>query len=159
MKKLITILVAALAWIGVGAATAAAKPVLVVENASGDVLAEFSRSDLKALPQTTYRTATEFTDGRPEFSGPLVRDVLAAAGVDQASVAVATAANDYAIEIPLEEAARYDVILATSMDGRRLSLRDKGPIWVMYPLDSHEELQDPLFNGRLIWQTVRLTVK
>lgn len=132
----------------------------VINSASGDAATkEFSRAELKELAQTSYRTSTEFTDGAPEFSGPLARDVIDAVGVGEATVAVVTAANDYSIEIPIEELLKYDVILATSVDGKRLSLRDKGPIWIMYPLDQHKELQDPMFNGRLIWQTVRIELK
>ena len=134
----------------------------VINSTNGDAQTkEFSRAELKELTQTSYKTATEFTDGRPEFSGPLARDVIKAVGVDMgdATVAVITAANDYSIEVPIEELMKYDVILATSVDGKRLSLRDKGPIWVMYPLDRHEELKDPVFNARLIWQTVRIELK
>jgi hypothetical protein len=51
------------------------------------------------------------------------------------------------------------VILALSMDGRELSLRDKGPIWIVYPRDDHKELHDPVFNSRWIWQLDRLELR
>ena len=44
------------------------------------------------------------------------------------------------------------MILAMQADGTRLSIRDKGPIWLMYPVDDFPELQDPKYNLRLIWQ-------
>ncbi|MGB0505748.1 MAG: molybdopterin-dependent oxidoreductase [Pikeienuella sp.] len=132
---------------------------LVDATAVSGGVTEFSRADIKEFDQISYRTATEFTDGTPLFSGPLVRDVLKAIDAPDASVAVMTAANDYAIEIPISDFQDYDVILATSVDGKRLSLRDKGPIWVMYPLDKHTKLQDPLYNSRLIWQIIRIDLK
>lgn len=62
------------------------------------------------------------------------------------------AANDYSFDIPLSDLTEYDVILAMQADGTRLSIRDKGPIWLMYPVDDFPELQDPKYNLRLIWQ-------
>ncbi len=44
-------------------------------------------------------------------------------------------------------------------DGERLSLRDKGPLWLMYPIDDHAELQDPLYNVRLIWQLTSMELR
>jgi hypothetical protein len=45
------------------------------------------------------------------------------------------------------------------MDGVPLSKRDKGPIWMIYPMSDHEELRDPVYNSRLIWQVVKLEYK
>lgn len=159
MTRLFTLLLSVFALLGAGPALAGA--MLTVNNPTlgPDAKKEFSRAELKELTQTSYRTSTEWTDGAPEFSGPLARDVIASVGVGDATTAVLIAANDYAIEVPIDELLKYDVILATSVDGKRLSLRDKGPIWVMYPRDQHKELQDPMFNGRLIWQMVRIELK
>ncbi len=50
----------------------------------------------------------------------------------------------------------YDVIFAMSQNGERLSIRDKGPIWVIYPMTDNDELQDRVYNDRLIWQLVKV---
>lgn len=159
MTRIFALFLAVFSLIGAGPALAGAMLTVVNSSLGPDAAKEFSRTELKEMAQTSYHTTTEWTDGAPEFSGPLARDVIAAVGVGDATVAVMTAANDYAIEVPIEELIKYDVILATSVDGRRLSLRDKGPIWVMYPRDQHSELQDPVYNGRLIWQMVRIELK
>jgi hypothetical protein len=127
---------------------------LVVRNATDPAQAEarFSEADLLALPQVTIRTRTDYTDGVVEFIGPLARDVVAFIETGTATSIHLVAANDYAIDIPLSEIFDYDVILAMQANGERLTMRDKGPIWIMYPLDDHEEMQDPVFNNRLIWQ-------
>jgi hypothetical protein len=133
---------------------AAADELLVVRNATDPAQAEvrFSEADLLALPQVTIRTRTDYTDGVVEFVGPLARDVVALIETGTATTGHLVAANDYAIDIPLSDLADYDVILAMQANGERLTIRDKGPIWVMYPLDDHAELQDPMYNNRLIWQ-------
>jgi hypothetical protein len=138
-----------------------AQSLLVVRNATDPAQAEvgFSEADLLALPQVTIRTRTEFTDGVVEFVGPLARDAVAMIKTGTATSVHLVAANDYAIDIPLSDLINYDVILAMQADGKRLTIRDKGPIWLMYPLDDHVELQDSLYNIRLIWQLTRIELR
>ncbi len=51
------------------------------------------------------------------------------------------------------------MILALRTNGARLTIRDKGPIWLMYPLDDHAELRDPVYNSRLIWQLTTMELR
>lgn len=141
--------------------THAASPLLVVRHAgdSGAPAVAFTEEQLRALPQTTVRTKTEFTDGVVEFVGPLARDVLAAADLGEATVAHLVAANDYALDVPVSDFDTYNVILALEANGEALSRRDKGPIWLMYPLDDHVELQDPTYTIRLIWQLTAIELR
>ena len=103
-------------------------------------------------------TENEFVDGMAEFSGPLARDILSLLGDDFDS-AEFTAINDYSIVIPVSDFQEYDVILALTMNGQKFSLRDKGPIWLIYPMSDHKELQDRVYNNRLIWQLTRITAR
>jgi hypothetical protein len=130
---------------------------LVIE--ASDATTEMSREEIDGLEQIVISTENDFSDGMTMFEGPLARDVFAAAGAPLEGVGVFIAANDYRVEIPLEDFAKYDVIFATSMNGNRLSLRDKGPIWLVYPMSDHVELQDSVFNSRLIWQLVKIELK
>jgi hypothetical protein len=138
-----------------------AEELLLIRNTLPVAKAEarFSEEDLLALPQITIRTQTEFTDGVVEFVGPLARDAVALIDAGGATTIHLVAANDYALDIPLGDLTNYDVILAVQANGKRLSIRDKGPIWLMYPLDDHAELQDPVYNLRLIWQLVRMELR
>lgn len=111
--------------------------------------------DLEALDQTVVVTANEYVDGEVEFSGPLARDVIDMLPELPEEVLM-TAINDYAITVPVSDFYDYDVILALSQDGTRLSRRDKGPIWLIYPTGDFEELQDRIHNDRLIWQLIRI---
>ena len=43
-------------------------------------------------------------------------------------------------------------------NGGRMSVRDKGPLWIVYPFDSSEEYQAELIYSRSIWQLVRIEV-
>jgi len=46
-----------------------------------------------------------------------------------------------------------------TMDGEPLSVRDKGPIWIVYPRDEFPELATPEVNSRWIWQLVTLDLQ
>ncbi len=133
--------------------------VLVKQIGQADRTVEFSMPDLESMQQHTLLTANEFVDGMQEFRGPLVRDILAAVDATDVETARLTAANDYTVEVSAAEFFRYDAVLALTMGGQQLSRRDKGPIWVMYPMSDHEELQDPVYNNRLIWQLVGMELE
>ncbi|MBP7000938.1 hypothetical protein [Amaricoccus sp.] len=112
--------------------------------------------ELDALPQATIVTENEFSDGPVAYRGPLIRDVIALLALFEFDTLRFTAANDYYIDIPTEDFERYDVIVATEANGVRLSRRDKGPLWLMYPISGNAELDAPEYTERLIWQLVEI---
>jgi hypothetical protein len=123
---------------------------------AGHEALELSLEELEALPQMTVATENEFSDGVVSYRGPLVRDVLALVGLDELDDVRFTAANDYFVDIPAKDFRDYDAILAMEADGEKLSRREKGPLWLMYPISDHAELRDPVYLRRLIWQVVRI---
>lgn len=139
-----------------GAALGGGETALELVGAGRAQVRVFTLVELAALPQVTVRTENEFSDGVVAYRGPLVRDVLAELGLERLSAVRFVAANDYYVDIPTSDFADFDVILATEADGRPLSRRDKGPIWLMYPISDHAALRDPVYLRRLIWQVVRI---
>lgn len=133
--------------------------VLTVAAESGKVEKTFTLKELRALKQVDVHTGNEFIDGMRDFRGPLAREVLKLSGGADATTVRLTAANDYQVEFPAAELRKYNVILALSMDGKPLSKRGKGPIWMIYPMSDHAELRDPVYNSRLIWQLVKMEYK
>ncbi|MGB1237495.1 MAG: molybdopterin-dependent oxidoreductase [Pseudomonadales bacterium] len=115
-----------------------------------------SDKDLANLPQRTIQTQTHWTKGIITFRGPLLRDVLAHVGVSGQYIK-ARAANDYMIEIPYSDFLENDVILAMSRDGVPMTLRSKGPLWVIYPWSENTSLQQGIYYSRAIWQLVEIS--
>ena len=138
------------------AAIAAGEVTLELVGAGPSQSRELTLDDLAALPQFEVRTENEFTDGLVTYRGPLVRDVLAELGLERLTTVRFVAANDYYVDIPTSDFAQYGVILAMEADGTPLSLRDKGPLWLMYPISDNPTLRDPIYLRRLIWQVVRI---
>jgi hypothetical protein len=85
------------------------------------------------------------------FEGPLLRDVLKMAGIKDGSIKL-TALNDYTIKFPVSDAFKYDVILARKRNGKIMSVRDKGPLFLMYPFHRHKELLKAEYFRRCSWQ-------
>ena len=129
---------------------------MTLTNASEGKVIELTEDDLLAMEQFTVLTANEFIDGLAEFTGPLARDVVALLNDAEIETVKLTAINDYAVDIPVTDILDYDVIFALAQDGVTFSARDKGPIWVIYPMSDNTELQDRVYNDRLIWQLVRV---
>lgn len=135
------------------------RPDEVVLVVAGDVIGgsiEFDAAHLAAMPQHTIRTSTAWTEGIKTFEGVLVRDLLEPLGARHAETARLSALNDYAIDVPVGDFYRYDVILAMRMDGVPLTRRDKGPLWVVYPRDDVDELKDERYDSRWVWQLNRI---
>ena len=129
-----------------------------ITRANNGDSAVFDEAMLAALPSASLETTTVVTDGVRQFDGFLMRDLLALVGAEGETLA-ATALNDYIIDIPMEDFERFDVLVATHMDGERLLPSDKGPLWIVYPRDDHTELQDMRYDYRWVWQLVRLKVE
>lgn len=115
------------------------------------------RELLMALPVTTFETSTIWTDGVHSFHGVSFADLVAEIGAEGATL-LATAINDYTVEIPASDAVEGGPIIAYLMDGEEMSVRDKGPLWVIYPYDSDAAYQSELVYSRSIWQLDRLEV-
>lgn len=119
--------------------------------------AAFDQVMLDALPQRETRTATPWYDGVHAFSGPTFADLLGAVGADGTLLRV-TAINDYAVEMPIAELTAHPVILASRLDGELMSVRDKGPLFVIYPFDEVPELINEMSFSRSVWQVRRIEV-
>ncbi len=129
-----------------------------IEVTNTDEGAAFDREMLHGLGLTEIETSTPWTDGVQVFSGVLARTVLERVGADGAAV-MASALNDYTVEVPMEDFQNFDVLLATTMGGEEMKVSDKGPIWIVYPRDNHPELQDRRLHDRWVWQLKALRVQ
>ncbi len=143
----------------VHAATTPSDAVLVVSGAALGPPAKggkqaFDLAALQQLPQRKLRAATPWYNGTNEFAGPLLRDVLAAAGAPASGIETlrCTALNDYRVQIPIDDVRRYDVVLAHEFNGKPMSVREKGPLFVIYPFDELPELRTTTYYNRCIWQ-------
>jgi len=128
-----------------------------ISNTNGEGTAAFDLAMLDALQQRTTTIKTPWYDGEESFSGPVVETLLEAVGATGTMVTV-RALNDYSAEIPIEDFNANPVILASRLNGEVLSIRDKGPLFVIYPFDLDPALYNEIYFGRSVWQVTSLTV-
>ncbi len=138
---------------------ALAGPVLLEVSGQGGapVLRRFDRDALMALPQTSIQTYTDWTDGPQQFDGVLLVDLLDHVGVE-GSVITAHALNDYYAEIPASDLSRHDILIAHTWNGERMRVRDRGPLWIIYPSNNRQSGQPDIDNSKMVWQLQKLHV-
>jgi Uncharacterized protein conserved in bacteria len=124
-------------------------------NAPGE--ARFDREMIEALGAASITTSSAWTDGVQLFEGVPLKAVLDRVGAAGTSM-TASALNEYEIVIPFEDL-KFSPLLAMKADGRVLTIRDKGPLWIVYPRDDYEELRDNRYESRWVWQLNRLHVE
>lgn len=129
-----------------------------VTQTNAGVSADFDMAMLAALPQRSFTTATPWYPQPVKFTGPLLRDVLAAAGASGQKLK-AVALNDYKVEIEAGDARSFDVIVARLLDDKPMPVRDKGPLFIVYPYDSRPELKSERYYSRSAWQLRKLIVE
>lgn len=166
MLPMIRLLCACAAWLALSAHAlepAKGKVILTIQGKVGETNspngASFDMAMLKSLPQQTFSTHTPWDKTPTKFQGPLLRDVLAAAKASGSTIK-AVALNDYKTQIPMDDAAKFDVIVAHSMNGQDIPVRTKGPLFIVYPFDSKPELlATPTYYERSAWQLQRMDIE
>jgi hypothetical protein len=114
---------------------------------------------LATLGQAEIETTTIWTEGRHRYAGVLLADVLRAFGLAGQQVTLEfRALNDYAIEFSASEVSDEAPLLAYLADGEPMPVRDKGPIWLIYPYDSSADYRTDTIYARSIWQLDRIVV-
>ena len=134
-----------------------AQDILSVTN--GPKTVTYTLEALLALPQELVVTTNDYVDDLTTFQGPSLKSVLEESDIGDDATLKMVAINDFASSVPAGDAFEYQVILAVLSDGEEMSVRDKGPIWVIYPMTDNTELQDDIYNGRLVWQLKSITAE
>ena len=154
-------------------ALVSALPAAALEPATGKVIltitgkiseknvgntAVFDLAMLEKLPQQTFTTKTPWDKQPVKYTGPFLRDVLAAVKAN-GSTLKASALNDYKTTIPLDDAKRFDVVLAHKMNDKAIPVRTKGPLFIIYPFDTKPELQATVYYERSAWQLKSIDIE
>lgn len=160
MTHVIRLLTLVLALSVPGLAAAQVVLTAIHEGPDGaDVETEYTFEELSALPQTEVTTDNDYVEEVTTFSGPRVIELFEEGAIEAGDELVLTALNDYSVTVPAADVLDYEVILAILMNGERMSVREKGPVWVIYPMDDNPELQEASYNDRLIWQLAKIRLQ
>lgn len=118
----------------------------------------FSEKDFLKLKPATIKTGTNWTPVTT-FVGARLSDVLKIVGAT-GSMLELHALDDYMYAVPATDADKYGVILAYSMDGKRIGRVKFGPLFVIYPRDQFpNELRLPSAESKFVWQLSSIVVR
>ena len=126
----------------------------------GDTLA-LDRETLQQIGMVEYTVDDRQAEGRDVvFTGPLVRDLLAVAGVEEGDGTTlhTVALNDYSVDVPIEDAYELPVMLAVLADGEPMSVARYGPTRFVYPTEGFY-LDPTVYDPRWIWQLATIGVE
>jgi len=129
-----------------------------IANTNGDGVARLDRPMLEALGMTKLRTKTPWYEDVVEFEGVPMQALMDYVGATGENV-TATALNDYQTTIPLSDFEEFPVLLALKRDGEYMPVRDKGPLFIVYPYDSDPALDSDKYYSRSAWQVKELNVE
>ncbi|MER7072447.1 molybdopterin-dependent oxidoreductase [Terrabacter sp. NPDC000476] len=131
----------------------------VTGKVAGGKPVTFDMATLEKLGLVEYSVMDKQAEGRRvTFRGVLLSDVLATVGASSATSLHTVALNDYAVDIPVSDTRTYPVLLATTVDGKRMSVEKYGPVRVVYPTDG-ATLDPAVYDPRWIWQLTTVEVR
>jgi hypothetical protein len=116
-----------------------------------------SLEEVFALPAVEFQTTTIWTEGVQRFRGVWLSDLITYLEISEGNLDF-SALNEYLIEIPLEDIVPGGPLVAYEWNGERMSPRDKGPLWVVFPYDSDAKFQTETVYAQSIWQLDRIEV-
>lgn len=128
----------------------------IARTNTGDSM-QFDLAMLEAMDSTEIETTTIWTEGLHSFKGVSLVEIIDVLGVTSGTL-LAEAVNDYAVEIPVTDAVTNGPIIAYQMDGETMTLRNKGPLWLVYPYDQKLEYKSEVIYTRSIWHLDRIEV-
>ena len=140
----------------------AGTPILTISGTIGVTnvgnTAVFDRPMLEALGMISFRTHTPWYSQPSTFEGvpmTVLMERVQATGVTLTT----TSLTDYTAETRMADLARFHAILALKRDGQYLEVRDKGPLFMLFPFDSSPELQSQRFYSQSTWQIASMNIE
>lgn len=146
-QKMIAVLIA---LVGFYASPAIAGGTLTLTRSDGEVI-KLSMQDLMEMPATELKTSSQWTEGVQNFRGVSFDLLFDTYSIDADTVRI-SALNDYNVMVPVDALRNDGAILTYHLNGAEMSVREKGPFWVVFPYDSDERYQTDTYWAYSVWQ-------
>lgn len=129
-----------------------------IAETNGGSAASFDLAGFEALPQAEMVTQTDWTPAGTRFTGIRLLDLVHRLGAQNPQQVTLTALNDYAVTLDLAVLQRENPLLAVRENGALMSVRDRGPFWLIFPFEPGDGGQSK-HNIDMIWQVSEISVK
>ncbi|KJE34133.1 hypothetical protein UF64_17140 [Thalassospira sp. HJ] len=150
MNNALKLIAVVISLVGFYAAPAMAGGTLSMTNTNGETV-RVSMKELMDLQATEINTSTQWTDGVQKFRGVAFDLLLDTYGLEADTVRV-SALNDYNVMVPADVLRNDGAILAYQLNDAEMSVREKGPFWVIFPYDADDRFNTDTYWAYSVWQ-------
>ncbi len=121
---------------------------------------QFEMSTLENIGLVQYDVDDPFVKKNIVYTGVLLSEVLKVAGADpNATMLTLSALDDYSVDMKIEEAGKWPVLIATQADGLYMPIDKNGPLISVFPLNDFPEQLDHLtYDALWVWSLSGITV-
>lgn len=117
-----------------------------------------TEQEILSMEKNSIRTSTNWTSAH-NFSGFRVMDLLKKVGATGTHLEI-HCLDDYIYTIPISDISKYGAILAYEKDGNRITIKEFGPLGLIYPRDQYPtELSGPEMDAKSTWHVTHIVVK
>lgn len=128
-----------------------------IENTNHPDGAAFDMEMLEAMEVTSFETNTPWTKGLTRFTGVRLTALLSAVSATTSNIKM-TAEDGYIYELERKIEDKYPVIIAYKKDDDYMSIRQLGPLWLMFPFDDFPELDTEENRAASVWQLKQMEI-
>ncbi|MEL6117154.1 oxidoreductase [Photobacterium sp. SP02] len=125
------------------------------ENAPIEV--RLTQDDIASLPQESITTSMPWVNGKATFSGVNLQALLNHYQLKPGTIHL-TALNQFTAELNWQDMKKYQPVLAIRHNDEWMRVRDYGPFWLIFALDTHPDLIDKGFLEKMVWQINEINV-
>lgn len=127
---------------------------LVIAGQSGDM--SYAPAELEAMGASRMVTITPWREQPTTFDGVLLSDLLTENGLGDVEAIRVIAENDYAVVIPREVWTSWPVLVATRVNGKAHSRRERGPIQFILPMSDSASVGEGEYVNHWVWMAARI---
>ena len=129
-----------------------------VQKCNSGLEVRFDMAMLEALPKTEVKTQNPWEQGVVTYEGVLFRDLLDYVDANGTVMSI-TALNDFRASLDIADTRTIDIVLAYKRNGEYMPVREKGPLFVVFPFTDNPALSVEFRFAQSVWQVTRITVK
>lgn len=132
------------------------KILLFVKNGEHEI--GFSLEDFRKYKKYNIETTTRWSNGEKiKYTGVRLIDILGK--TENFHFVYAYGFNNYVSVIPIEKIVKYNPIIAFMANEKIISVKEKGPLWIIFPYDKHPELQTHIAEAWYVWHLNKILLK
>ena len=126
---------------------------------SGDTL-QLDMPTLEGFGLVKYAVNDPWLEATNTYTGVLMSDLskVLGASVDATSLRI-TALDDYSVDISLEDAEKWPILLATRINGDYMDVENSGPTRVIFPLDTYPDIDKVETKTLWVWNIKSVEVR